>query len=138
MTTTASRPIPHPFTANAVFSLGTGLLLALVPGTVGGWLGVEVDGWLRLLGIALLGHAAILVWAKADGARHDRTRQWTLANLAAIAPYPALMVLLVATGLVDRPLGQALVLIDGAIVGAIALLHLPRLRRVPSVALSAA
>ena len=70
----------------------------------------------------------MLRWAHTDGVRHDRTRGWTLLNLAVIAPYPALMILLVVTGLVDRTLGQGLVLADGAVVGLIALLHVTELR----------
>ena len=50
-------------------------------------------------------------------------------NLAAIAPYPLLMVILVVTGLVDRPLGQLLVLVDGAVVGALAAVHARALLR---------
>jgi len=80
---------------NAGFSLLTGLLLAAVPGVVGDWLGVSIDGWLRLLGIALLGHVVVL---------------------------------LVISGVVSRPLGVGLVLVDAAVVGGIAMLHVVGLR----------
>ena len=118
-----SPSTPHPLRralrANAAFSLATGLLLSAAPGTVGAWLGVDVDGWLRLLGLALLGHAAALAIATR---LPDPTFPGRL-NLAMIAPYPLLRIGLAATGLVDRPLGQALVLADGVIVGAIAIAH---------------
>ena len=97
---------------NAVFSLIIGGLLAAAPSAVGGWLGVSIDGWLRLLGVALLGHGALLLWV----ASLRDVRTWTTRNLAVIAPYPALMVVLVVTELIDRPLGQGLALLDGAIV----------------------
>ncbi len=120
----------HPFTKppvplrqalldNAAFSLATGLPLSVLPGTVGGWLGVEINGWLRLLGLALLGHAVALVMA----ARLPEPTFMGRLNLAMIAPYPFLMIGLAATGVVDRPLGRALVLADGLIVGAIAVAH---------------
>ena len=105
--------------ANAIFSLATGILLVVAPNAVGGWLGVDIDGWLRLLGAALVGHAAILAIA----ARQREPRVLGKLNLIAIAPYPVLMILLVATGLIDRPLGRALVLADGAVVAALAAIH---------------
>ncbi len=126
---TTSEQTRNALAANAAFSLGTGLLLAIAPATVGGWLGVEVDGWLRLLGIALLGHAAMLAWA----ASQAETRKWAQLNLLAIAPYPVLMIGLVVTGLVSRPLGQGLVLADGVIVGAIAAMHWLGLRKAAPV-----
>jgi len=109
---------------NAGFSLASGLLLALAPGLVGDWLGVSIDIWLRLLGLGLIVHFAILAWA----ALQPDVGQLTKLNLAAIAPYPFLMVGLVAFGLIDRSLGQGLVLIDGAIVGALALVQYLGLR----------
>ena len=114
-----TSPVRNPLLANAALSILSGALIALAPSMVGDWLGVEIDGWLRLFGIALLGHAVLLVWAS------GRTDPVPLAqlNLLAIAPYPIAMIVLVATGLVDRPLGQALVLIDGLAVAAIAAWH---------------
>lgn len=109
---------------NAAFSLLNGLVLSLAPGRVADWLGVSVDGWLRLFGIALLGHAAALAWA----AQHEARDRWTRLNLMMIAPYPLLMVLIVAAGWVDRPLGQGLVLADGAVMTVIAVLHAIGLR----------
>lgn len=109
---------------NAVFSLATGMLLAVAPGTVGAWLGVTIDGWLRLLGIGLIGHFAVLWWAQA---RPD-PRPLAKLNLLSIAPYPLLMIGLVAFGLVERNLGRGLVLVDGLIVGVIAWGHLRELK----------
>ena len=102
---------------NAGFSLLSGLLFLLAPGTVGGWLGIDSDGWLRLFGAVLLSHAAIL----AVLLPRLELRQVALLNLAAIAPYPLLMIVLVVTGVVARGLGQALALADGAIIGAVAI-----------------
>jgi len=110
--------------ANAIFSLATGAVLALAPNMVGQWLGVSIDGWLRLLGIALLGHAVLLVWAL----RRPDVVAWAKLNLAAIAPYPLLMVALVATGLIDRDLGRVLALLDGALVGFLAVIQFVGLR----------
>lgn len=125
-------PHDHPLArlglaANAVFSLASGLLLTIAPDTVGGWLGVNIDGWLRLLGIALLAHAGLLALAL----RQPQIERWTRLNLAAIAPYPFLMIAVVGAGLVDK--GQALVLADGAIVGAIALTQWFGLRTIDEV-----
>jgi hypothetical protein len=105
--------------ANAVFSLGTGLLLTVAPATVGGWLGVDIDIWLRLLGLGLLGHFAALLWM----AQRPNPIPWARINLLMIAPYPLLMIGLAASGVVERTTGQTLVLLDGAVVGAIAIGH---------------
>lgn len=104
---------------NATFSLISGLTLAAVPATVGNWLGVNVDQWLRLLGVVLVGHAVLIATLMP---RLELRRVATL-NLLAIAPYPFLMVLLVGAGWVERPLGQGLVLIDGLIIGVLAIVH---------------
>lgn len=45
---------------------------------------------------------------------------WAKLNIAVIAPYPFIMIGLVATGLVDSALGRSLVLLDGTLVGALA------------------
>ena len=115
---------------NAAFSLLTGSLLSIAPSTVGDWLGVSIDGWLRLLGLGLLSHGVALFWVAAQ--RNVYT--WTKINLAMVAPYPLLMVGLVATGLIDRQLGQALAIIDGAVVGLCALGQWAGLRSAPAVA----
>ncbi len=107
---------------NAVFSIGTGLLLTIAPGTVGGWLGVDIDIWLRLLGIGLIGHAAVLSWAT----QQSSIMTWTKINLLMIAPYP-LMMLGVAIFLIDK--GQGIVLADGVIVGLAALIQFAGLRK---------
>ncbi len=111
--------------ANAVFSLATGLQLVVAPSSVGDWLGVEIDGWLRLLGVALIGHAPILAFAIS---RPD-PRPLGKLNLAMIAPYPLMMIGLVVSGIVEPAAGQALVLADGAIVGVFGVGHALGLRR---------
>jgi len=103
---------------NAAFSAASGLLLLLAPSTVGGWLGVDIDGWLRLAGVVLIGHGALIVLLLGRLA----VEQVAKLNLVAIAGYPLLMIVLVVTGLVDRSLGQVLVLVDGAIIAAVAAL----------------
>ena len=112
-------------TANALFSLATGALLASIPGTVGGWLGVEVDGWLRLLGLGLIGHFVALWWAR----NRDNLATWARLNLLVIAPYPLLMVGLVGLGVIDRDLGKTLALTDGLMVGVLAWGHRRALRQ---------
>ena len=101
---------------NAGFSVLSGLLFLVAPGTVGGWLGIESSGWIRLAGLVLVGHAALIA-ALLPRMQIERV---ALLNLAAIAPYPLLMVALVVTGVVDRDLGQVLALADGAIIAAVA------------------
>ncbi len=101
---------------NASFSLLSGLLFLVAPGTVGGWLGIESSGWIRLAGLVLVGHAALIA-ALLPRMQIERV---ALLNLVAIAPYPLLMVALVGTGVIDRNLGQVLALADGAIIGAVA------------------
>jgi len=105
--------------SNAALSFATGLLLTAVPATVGDWLGISIDGWLGLLGLALLGHGVLLVWASA----HASVLSWAKVNLAVIAPYPVMMIGLVASGLLDTSIGRALVLLDGTLVGLVAIAH---------------
>jgi len=119
-----------PLIINAVISFGSGVLLLAAPGIVGGWLAVDIDGWLRVIGAVLIAHGLML------GAGLSKMDMTTLAklNLAMIAPYPVLMVVIVVTGLVSRPLGQGLVLLDGAIIAGIAAWHLRWLRGARSAA----
>lgn len=109
-------PVRSVLLFNAGFSLASGLLLLLAPGTVGGWLGIDSPGWLRLAGLVLLGHGALLLGLLP----RLGLRTVAVLNLMAVAPYPLLMIVLVATGVIDRTLGQALALIDGAIIAGVA------------------
>lgn len=119
------RPLLHTaMMGNAGFSALTGAVLTFAPSAAAGWLGVSIDGWLRLLGLALLGHAGVLL----DVVRRADVRRWGWINLAAIAPYPLAMFMVVALGWVDRPLGVTLVLFDGLVVGALAAGHAMGLR----------
>ena len=117
-------------TANCALSFTTGLILAVAPATVAGWLDVDIAGWLRLLGVALIGHGVLLVWA----ARRPDPVPLGKLNFAAIAPYPLLLVVVILTGLVDRPLGQLLLALDASAVAMIALWHLFALRGAPATA----
>ena len=108
--------IERPLLVNAVFSLATGAVLTVSPTAVGSWLGVTIDGWLRVLGLGLIAHGFLLVWVT----RHHSTAMWAKLNIAAIAAYPAIMVALVVTDVVSRPLGQVILLVDGVIVGLLA------------------
>jgi len=111
--TPSLRPALH---FNALLSLASGAALLLAPATIGGWLGIDGTGWLRLVGVVLVGHAAlIMLLLPRLGLRRTAT-----LNLLAIAPYPALMVLAVATGIIDRPVGVFLALLDGLVIAAVA------------------
>jgi len=114
-----------PLKANGVFSLLSGILLTAAPSTVGDWLGVDANLILRLLGVALLGHGAGLLWA----ASRPTPRPFLLANFFAITPYPLAMIGLVATGIIDTGTGRALVLADGLVIAVLAFWHLRELRR---------
>lgn len=109
---------------NGLLSLVTGLLLVVAAPTVGDWLGVSVDGLLRLFGAALIGHAGFLAWAPG----RENVRPWVLANLVMIAPYPLLILGLVLSGTISRSLGQGLALVDGLLVGALAVMQFLGLR----------
>jgi len=102
--------------ANAAFSLATGTLLAFAAPSVGSWLAVDIDPWLRTLGVLLVGHGGALLWAQ----RHTDSSLWAKLNLALIAPYPLAMLALLVFGIVERPLGQLLIALDGVVVGVIA------------------
>ena len=101
--------------SNAGFSAASGLVLLAVPEAIGSVIGVDVDWFLRLFGVALLAHAALLwfVVGRTDVAR------WAKLNLAAIAPYPVAMMAVAAT-VADAGAGRALVLADGAAIAIIA------------------
>lgn len=98
---------------NAVASLATGLLLTAAPSVVAEWLGVSIDGWLRLIGVALLGHGALLLWI----GEQPSIDFWAKLNLAAIGPYPLILLGLVLVGAVDTGIGRALLLVDATVVG---------------------
>lgn len=114
--TPASR-LRHLVLLNAGLSLGSGMLLASAPATVGGWLGVEVDVWIRLIGIALAMHGLLLAWVLT---KRDIT-VWVRINVAAIAPYPLVMIGLVLFDVIATSGGKVLALIDGAIVATLAI-----------------
>ena len=117
-----------PLHANGAFSLTSGALLTALPALVGDWLDVDADLLLRSFGLLLLGHGALLFWA----ARRKDSRRFAIANLIAIAPYPLAMVALAASGIIATSLGRTLVLIDGAIIAAIAIWHAAALRQDPT------
>ncbi len=110
---------------NAVFSLASGALMLLAAGTVADWLGVSGTGWLRLFGVVLVGHAILIaVLLPRLG-----IRKTAVLNLAAIGPYPLLLVLAIVIGLIDRPLGQGLALADAAVIAGVAAIHAMGLRK---------
>lgn len=111
-------------TINALLSLVVGSLFLIGPSLAGNALDVEIDGWIRLFGVILIGHALILGWVR----QTQHPAPWTWLNLAMIVPYPLLMVALAAT-VIEPTGGKALVLIDGALVGAAALVQYLGLRR---------
>ena len=49
-------------------------------------------------------------------------------NFSMIAPYPIVMIVVVPTGLVSRPLGQGLALVDGLSIAGIAAWHFKGLK----------
>ncbi len=110
--------------ANAGVSLASGLLMLAVPDTVSGWLGLDIAGWLRAFGLLLVGHVALIT------ALLPRlgVRQTAKLNFLAIAPYPFLLLGVLATGLIERSLGQVLALADALVIGAIAVMHAMGLR----------
>lgn len=110
---------------NAALSLTTGLALATMPTAIGNLLALEVDVWLRLLGIGLLAHAAALVVV----AWLDDPTRWVRINLAMVVPYPFLMLALAATS-VDTSGGRVLVVADGLAVAIVAWLQWTGVRRV--------
>ncbi len=116
MTLPTSHGLRGALRLNAAFSAATGGLLTALPGTVGDWLDVSIDGWLRLLGLTLIGHAAMLGWASLQ----PSIGSWAKVNIAVISPYPLIMIGLVVFGAVGSPLGVVLLLTDGVIVGALA------------------
>ncbi len=124
MPMSSNRVLDLSLLANAAFSLASGLVLVLSPSAVSDWLGISASTWLRLFGIGLVGHAGILLWARG----RPEVKRWAKLNFLAIAPYPLLMFAVVGFGLVDKPLGQAIVIADGAIVGLIAFGHWMGLR----------
>ena len=109
---------------NALLSLAVGGLLLGGAPVVGEALGVEIDGWLRLFGVALIGHAFLLSWSRRT-AHPDR---WGRLNLAIVAPYPLIMIV-VAVTVIDPIGGKLLALLDGVLVAVVALVQYLGLRR---------
>lgn len=102
---------------NAICSIATGATLLAMPASVSDWLGVSIDGWLRLVGAGLVVHAIGLAWASTT-ADLDR---WVRVNLALITPYPFLLVGLVAFRAVDSGEGIAILLLDALLVTSLAI-----------------
>lgn len=120
-------PLRFALLANAALSVVLGCVMTVAPSLVSGWLGVEIDGWLRLLGIGLVSHGLALMWVDHIGLPH----RWILMNLMIIAPYPLVMLSVVAGGVVETTQGRVLVLADGAAVGLLAVAQWSGLRSAP-------
>lgn len=103
--------------ANAVFSILTGLPLTFATSASANVLGFQPELALKLLGLGLLLHAIVLFWAQ----KHDAVLKWARMNVAVIAPYPFLILGLIATGQISGALGSAFAGADGLIVGLIAI-----------------
>ena len=123
----AAEPLPpareHPLrralTANALFSGTTGLTMLLTPATVGGWLGIEADPALRLLGAGLILCAADLLLQS-----HRRQLIHPLARLTIAADIgwvigSATLVLAAASFL--TPTGVGLILVIATIAAIVAI-----------------
>ena len=112
-------------TVNAVLSLAVGSAFLIGASAIGEALGIEIDGWIRLFGVALIGHALILAWVR----QAQDPVPWTRLNLAMVAPYPLLMIA-VAAAVIEPSGGKVLVLVDGILVGTAALVQYLGLRRI--------
>lgn len=109
---------------NAALSFALGAFLTVAAPTAAGWLGVPVDGWLRILGVGLLVHGVLLVRAL----NHHAITRWALLNLVVIGPYPVMLLALVAVGSVSTSLGRTLLLADALAVGLLAVAQWTGLR----------
>lgn len=103
--------------ANAAFSTLTGLPLLFFPKNASGMFGFDHPDILRLVGISLLFHAAMLAWVR----NKPTIRGWTKINLGVIAPYPIIILTLISLGHITDTAGVVLAGIDGLVVGLIAL-----------------
>lgn len=115
--------------ANAVFSAFTGSLMVGPNFWFGNLLGTPHFDILRIFGLLLLCHAAILVFIVRRGAAPN----WVKLNLVLIAPYPALIFIAVLTGFVKGPEGITVAVLDGLIVGAIAIWQFRALKDRPEL-----
>lgn len=113
---------------NAATSVITGLLLAAAPSAVAAWLGVSIDGWIRIVGVVLLGHGAGLTWV----GQQPSIEVWAKLNIAAIGPYPLILLGILLVGAVDTGLGRVLLLLDATVVGLFAGAQLLGLRAATS------
>ncbi len=110
---------------NAALSLFTGAVLTAAPSAISNRLGLDITPWLLALGIALLGHAAALEWA----ARRDDPLPWLRLNLAIITPYPAALVVLAASPIIEPGVGKALLVLDALCVTIVAVVQWSGLRQ---------
>ena len=89
----ADRLLVRSLAANAAFSGLSGLVLLLVPGPVGGWIGVPEAGWLRALGGGLLAFgAALAVLARSDRPDGAFVKAATAADFAWVGGSAVLLV----------------------------------------------
>lgn len=95
----AARPLRTTLRANAVFSVGSGLVAILAAGAITDWLGVDLAWLVRLIGLGLVGYGGLLVAAA-------RTRPATLCTLGLLATLADVgwvvgTIVIVASGAVD-------------------------------------
>lgn len=110
---------------NAALSLFTGAALTAAPSAISNRLGLDITPWLLALGLALLGHAVALEW----GARRLDPLPWLRINLAIITPYPAALVVLAASPIIEPSGGKALLLVDAMCVTIVAVMQWSALRQ---------
>ena len=112
--------------ANAVFSAVIGFFAAMFTQPLAAQLQTPHVAILRLIGISLLLHTAILLWAR----NQDTRATWTRINLWVIAPYPVLIAALIALGEISGRGGVFLASMDALVVGFFAIWQYQALRRV--------
>ncbi len=122
------NPLSTSLLLNAVLSAATGVALTLAPHTISRWLGHDIAGWLRLFGLALIAHFALLLWVRT----RPNLRLWTRINLATVAPYPLLLLGILMANIVSETPGRLLLTADAAAVAAVATLQWRGLNRLPA------
>lgn len=103
---------------NAVLSLLMGALFVVAASAIADVLRLDIDYWIRVFGVALIGHAVGLILIQ----KTSNLVRWTWVNLAIIAPYSLVMISL-AIAVVEPADGKMLVALDGILVGAVAVLQ---------------
>lgn len=114
---TKPTALPRALRVNALASLVTGLAGVLMSAPLAQTIGLIQGTSYQVIGGVLVGHAALLMWVTGRA----RIATWARRNIAALAAYVLLLLIVLVVGDIATPTGRTLVMLDAALVVGLAL-----------------